>query len=103
MNNYCLLFCERIPSPTFAATEGPHPSHSTMTVFANISPNPSITPFTNGKRKLMDNDEHSAQKRVLPGSVGSNTARVIDAAAVECAAAVVAIVVVVVVVARASA
>jgi hypothetical protein len=54
-----------------------------MTVFAKISPNPSITPFTNGKKKLMDNEEHSAQKRVLGGSVWSNTARVIDAAALD--------------------
>jgi hypothetical protein len=74
-----------------------------MTVFAKISPNPSITPFTNGKKKLMDNDEHSAQKRVLAGSVSSNTARVIDAAAPDWVAAVdVVVVVVVVAVARAA-
>jgi hypothetical protein len=51
-----------------------------MTVFAKISPNPSITPFTNGKSMLMDNEETKDQKRVLTGSVPSNTARVIEAA-----------------------
>ena len=86
---------ERLPSPRFVATLGPHPSQSTMTVFAKISPNPSITPFTNGKNRLMDNEETSAQKRVRTGSAGSNTARVIDAAAVVGRAAGVVVVVVV--------
>jgi len=72
-----------------------------MTVFAKISPNPSITPFTNGKKKLMDNEEHSAQKRVLAGSVWSNTARVIDAVALDGVAAV-DVIVIVVAVARAA-
>jgi hypothetical protein len=51
-----------------------------MTVFAKISPNPSITPFTNGKSMLMDSEETKAQKRVLAGNVLSNTARVIEPA-----------------------
>jgi hypothetical protein len=50
-----------------------------MTVFAKISPKPSITPFTNGKNMLMDNEENKAQMRVRAGSVGSNIARVTDA------------------------
>ena len=92
------LFCDRLrvgtPSPTFAATAGPHPSHPTMTVFAKISPNPSITPFTNGKNILMDSEEKRAQMRLLAGSVGSNTARVADAAVAGWAAGVVVVVVV---------
>jgi len=60
-----------------------------MTVFAKISPNPSITPFTNGKNILMDNEENRAQMRVRGGSAGSNTARVAAAVAVAGRAAVV--------------
>jgi hypothetical protein len=51
-----------------------------MTVFAKISPNPSITPFTKGKNILMDNEESNAQKRALAGSEESKTASVADAA-----------------------
>jgi hypothetical protein len=51
-----------------------------MTVFAKISPKPSMTPFTNGKKRLMDSDESNAKKRERTGSVSSNTARVVDAA-----------------------
>jgi hypothetical protein len=50
-----------------------------MTVFAKISPKPSITPFTNGKNMLMDNEENKAQMRARAGSVWSNIARVTDA------------------------
>lgn len=82
-------FREGTPSPTFAATLGPHPSHPTMTVFAKISPNPSITPLTNGKNILMDNEENRAQMRVRGGSAGSNTASVAAAVAVAGRAAVV--------------
>jgi hypothetical protein len=53
-----------------------------MTVFAKISPNPSITPFTKGKNILMDSEENRAQMRARAGSEGSNTARVTDAVAV---------------------
>ena len=60
-----------------------------MTVFAKISPNPSITPFTNGKNILMDNEENRAQMRARVGSVGSNTARVTDAVVAGRAAGVV--------------
>ena len=75
---------------------GPHPNHPTMTVFAKISPKPSITPFTNGKNILMDNEEKKAQIRVRAGSFWSNIARVTDAAVAGCAeAAAVAVVVVV--------
>jgi len=75
-------FCERerVPSPTVVATVGPHPSQPTITVFAKISPNPSITPFTKGKNMLMDNEESNAQKRALAGSEESKTASVADAA-----------------------
>lgn len=72
-------FCELVPSPTFVTTVGPHPSHPTMTVFAKISPKPSITPFTNGKNMLIDNEENKAQTRVRAGSVWSNIERVTDA------------------------
>jgi len=40
-----------------------------MTVFAKISPNPSMTPFMNGKNILMDNEEKRAQIRVRADSV----------------------------------
>jgi len=94
-------FCELAPSPTFVATVGPHPSHPTMTVFAKISPKPSITPFTNGKNMLMDNEENKAQIRVRGGSVWSNIERVTDAVvAGRVEAAPVVIVVVAIVVAR---
>jgi hypothetical protein len=69
-----------------------------MTVLAKISPKPSITPFTNGKNMLMDNEENKAQMRVLAGSVWSNIERVTDAVVAGRAAE--AAVVVVVVVAR---
>lgn len=52
-----------------------------MTVFAKISPKPSITPFTNGKNMLIDNEEKKAHMRARAGSVWSNIARVTDAAA----------------------
>jgi hypothetical protein len=51
-----------------------------MTVFAKISPKPSITPFTNGKNMLMANEENNAQVRVRAGSSWSNMASVTDAA-----------------------
>ena len=44
---------------------------------AKISPNPSITPFTNDKSMLIDSEETKDQKRVVTGSVSSNTARVL--------------------------
>ena len=93
MSSHRPLFCERTPSPKFVATVGPHPSHPIITVFAKISPNPSITPFTNGKNMLIDSEETSAQKRVPTGSVSSNTARVAEAAGAEWAAGVVVVVV----------
>lgn len=85
----CERFCELAPIPRFVATVGPHPSHPTKTVFAKISPKPSITPFTNGKNMLMDNEEKKAEMRVRAGSFWSNIARVTDPAA---AAAVVVVV-----------
>jgi hypothetical protein len=45
---------------------------------ANISPNPSITPLTNGKSKLIARDESSAVTRVRVEREGSNIARVAD-------------------------
>jgi hypothetical protein len=39
-----------------------------------------MTPFTNGKKRLMDSDASSAEKRERAGSEPSNTARVTDAA-----------------------
>jgi len=89
MSPHYRLLRDGMPSPKLVATVGPHPSHPTMTVFAKISPNPSITPFTNGKSMLMDNEETKDQKRVLTGSVLSNTARVIEAAIARLAAGVV--------------
>ena len=96
MSSHRCLFRVGMPSPKLVATVGPHPSHPTMTVFAKISPNPSITPFTNGKSMLMDKEETKDQKRVLTGSVWSNTARVIEPAVAQLAAEVVSLVVVVV-------
>jgi hypothetical protein len=91
----CERFCELAPIPRFVATVGPHPNHPTMTVFAKISPKPSITPFTNGKNMLMDNEEKKAEMRVRAGSSWSNIARVTDAAVAGCAEAAAAVVVVV--------
>jgi hypothetical protein len=65
-----------------------------MTVFAKISPKPSITPFTNGKNMLMDNEENKAQMRVLAGNVWSNIERVTDAVVAGRAEAAAAVVVV---------
>ena len=67
-----------------------------MTVFAKISPKPSITPFTNGKNMLMDNEEKKAQMRVRAGRVWSNIASVTDAVVAERVEAAAAVVVVVV-------
>jgi hypothetical protein len=58
-----------------------------MTVFAKISPKPSITPFTNGKNMLMDSEEKKAEMRVRAGRSWSNIARVTDAAVAGCAEA----------------
>lgn len=88
-------FCELVPSPTFVATVGPHPSHPTMTVFAKISPKPAMTPFTNGKNMLMVNEENKAQMRARAGSVWSNIESVIDAVVAGCAEAAAVVVVVV--------
>ncbi|KAM5538521.1 hypothetical protein V8D89_007854 [Ganoderma adspersum] len=49
------------------------PSHVTMTFFAKISPNPSMTPFTNGSSTLIATLESSASARVFGLSVASNT------------------------------
>jgi hypothetical protein len=49
-----------------------------MTAFVKTSPNSSITPFTNGNSMLKDSEETKDQKRVLTGSVLSNTARVFE-------------------------
>nr|VWO99742.1 RRM domain-containing protein [Ganoderma boninense] len=48
------------------------PSHVTMTFLAKISPNPSMTPFTNGSSTLIATLESSASARVFGLSVGSN-------------------------------
>jgi len=96
MSSHHHLFRRRARSPKFVETVEPHPTHSTTTVLAKISPNPSITPFTNGKNMLIDSEETSAQKRVLTGNEPSNTARVAEAAGAERAAGVVVVVVVVV-------
>ncbi len=46
------------------------------TSLANISPNPSITPFTNGKSKLIASEANSAFRRVRVDKDGSKIAEV---------------------------
>jgi hypothetical protein len=55
-----------------------HPNHSKTTFFANISPNPSITPLTNGRSMFIASDENRAVTRVRVESDESNIARVAE-------------------------
>jgi hypothetical protein len=70
----------RTPMPTFVATVPPtlQPNQPRITFLANISPNPNMTPFTNGSNKFMPRDEKNADKRARVGSDWSNMARVAD-------------------------
>ena len=63
------------------------PSQPMMTFLAKISPKPSMTPFTNGRRTLIATLASSASARVLGLSDESNTASVAvrGAAAAACA------------------
>lgn len=73
---YILLFTRvRIPTP------GPgmsHPKYPTTMFFAKISPNPNITPFTNGNKRLMARDDANASMRARLESELLNIARVTD-------------------------
>jgi len=60
-------------TPTDVATGFGHPNQGPITFLANISPKPSITPFTNGKNILIARDENSAITRVRVESEESNT------------------------------
>jgi hypothetical protein len=66
--------------PTFVATVPPtfQPNHRRMTFLAKISPNPNMTPFTNGSTKLTARDEKNADTRAPVGRVESNMAWVAD-------------------------
>lgn len=71
--------------PVVAAVEpgrdGFQPSHPMTTSFANISPNPSMTPFTNGRSMLIAREEKRAVRRVLVDSELSNIVKVADSGA----------------------
>lgn len=67
-----VCFCRGEPSPVVAATDpgledlhDAHPSCSKIIFLANISPKPSITPFTNGKSMLIASEDKSAFMRVF--------------------------------------
>lgn len=68
--------------PAVPATEpGPtgfQPNHPRTTFLANISPKPSITPFTKGRARLIASAEKRARTRVLVDSEESKIARVAD-------------------------
>jgi hypothetical protein len=57
---------------------GFRPNHPKTISLAKISPKPNITPFTNGRRRLMANAEHRAFRRVFVDREESNTERVAD-------------------------
>jgi len=71
------------PRPVDAATapgrgNGRQPKYSNTMFLANISPNPSMTPLTNGKSKLIAKDDSNAVTRVRVERERSNIARVAD-------------------------
>jgi len=66
--------------PTFA-TPLPgnfHPNQPTTIFFANISPKPSMTPFTNGKKRFIPKLEINAPSLVCMGRLESNIASVAE-------------------------
>jgi len=74
------------PRPVVAAVapgrgNGLQPKYSNTIFLANISPNPSMTPLTKGKSKLIAKDENNAVTRVRVEREGSNIARVADSSA----------------------
>jgi hypothetical protein len=67
-------------TPTFA-TPLPgnfHPNQPTTTFFANISPNPSITPLTKGNKKFIPRLDINAPSLVCIDKLESNIARVAE-------------------------
>ncbi len=48
-----------------------HPNHSITTFLAKISPNPSMTPFTNGKKRFTAREEANANTLVRVDKEGS--------------------------------
>jgi hypothetical protein len=63
-----------------AATVPPvfQPNQPRTTFLANISPNPSITPLTNGNSIFIAREEKKADTRARVGSDGSNMACVAE-------------------------
>lgn len=68
-------------TPTFVATGFGQPNQGPTTFRAKISPNPSMTPFTNGKNMLIAMDDTSATTLVRVDTFESNTVRVNDGGA----------------------
>jgi len=74
------------PRPAEAAVapgrdNGRQPKYSRTMFLANISPNPSMTPLTNGRSKLIAKDENRAVTRVWVEREPSNIAKVADSSA----------------------
>jgi len=66
---------ERFEIPTLVAVE-PQPSHPSIRFLAKISPKPSITPFTKGKKRLIASEDANAISLVRVERDESNTERV---------------------------
>lgn len=54
------------------------PNHAVTTCRAKISPNPSITPFTKGRKRFMASEDASASNRVRVDKEESNMDRVTE-------------------------
>jgi len=65
-------------NPTFATDGDFQPNQPMTTFFANISPKPSITPFTNGSRRLTASAEKRAATRVRVERLESKMAGVTE-------------------------
>jgi len=67
-------------TPTFATPDPGifQPNQPNTTFFANISPKPSMTPLTNGNKKLIARLDANAPSLVRAGRFESNIARVAE-------------------------
>lgn len=87
---YCiyvnLYLCDLPRRPRDAAVDPgtlvPQPNHLRTTFLAKISPNPNMTPFTNGKSKLIARAEANDLTRVEVERVLSKTESVAEVGAV---------------------
>ena len=76
-------FLLELPMPTFVATLPapdcpPHPKNLCAIFRAKISPNPSMTPLTNGRSRLIERLEKKAMTRERVESLLSNIASVAE-------------------------